>query len=521
MTPSSLSFFYRLLGSAAFAITFFAAGGAVAAPESGPGKETQCADGQDNDGDLVFDCGDADCKADPACKSDGEPENTPERCGDWIDNDADGYVDCDDNDCNGSTACYGSWDIEMSGGTVPDSGVGGTSGTISGSSNPTPAPTVIAEDDNFGENSNVLCSDGIDNDDDGRLDCEDIGCRLDTQVTVCQPSGDFRLSLVGRVEALGYNIQDDQFTTEFESLQLRVLGQMPFIQNSFFLISSRVEKTPRVTFALFQIPIGKKGHYFNINSGGGGLSLELVRSVHKRMLVDPAFYVYNAFEQGNGAALEFGGPIDKKSRFLYRAYAAGGSGRFAGNLGGNFFPDGNTRYTWTVGGQAWMNLIGYYNRWDTPFLYTKAPMTLAFAAGAKYDQRAQERYPGWNSQLIFRYWRFHLQGEYYGKRELEFRNWQNAYNVQLGFLPWEKRLLLAADYGQYLATDFEDAPEDPQIDLRRQLQSRQYRVAAHVYLWRDVFFTSAVFSDRREETAFDSGTFANTQEARLLFTYRW
>ncbi len=519
MTPRILTNILSLL-AAAFA--FFGTGTALAAPD-GATKETVCDDGQDNDGDLVYDCGDADCKKDPACASDGNPENTPERCGDWIDNDADGYVDCDDDDCNGSTACYGSWDVELAGGTVPDSGtVVGTGAGTGGTSAP-PVQTVVAEDDNFGENSNVLCSDGIDNDNDGRTDCEDIGCRLDTQVTVCQPSGDFRLSLVGRIEALGYNVQDEQLTTEFESLQLRVLGQMPFIQNSFFLISSRVEKTPRVTFALFQIPLGKKGHYMNINSGGGGLSLELVRSVHKRMLVDPAFYVYNAFEQGNGAALEFGGPIDKKSRFLYRAFAAGGSGRFAGNLGGTFFPGDNTRYTWSVGGQVWSNIVGYYNRWDTPFLYTKAPMTVAFAAGAKYDQRAAERYPAWNTQLILRYWRMHLQGEYYGKRELEFGNFQNAYNIQLGFLPWEKRLLLAADFGQYLATDFDNAPaaEDIQVDLRRQLQSRQYRIAAHAYLWRDVFFASAVFSDRREETAFDSGTFADTQEARLLFTYRW
>jgi hypothetical protein len=516
----SLSSLLRLLGPATFVFTFFTAAAAMAAPD-GAAKETVCDDGKDNDGDLVYDCGDNDCKKDPACASDGEPENTPERCGDWIDNDADGYVDCEDEDCNGSTACYGSWDIEMSGGSVPESGPANNGLVATGPSTQPVQPTVVAEDDNFGENTNVLCSDGIDNDDDGRVDCEDIGCRLDTQVTICQPSGNFRLSLVGRIEAIGYDFEDETYTTEFESLQLRVLGQMPFIQNSFFLISSRVEKTPRVTFALFQVPLGKKGHYFNINSGGGGLSLGPIQSVHKRLLVEQPFYLYNAFEQGNGAAFEFGGPIDKKSRFLYRAFAAGGSGRFAGNIGGTYFPDGNDRYTWSVGAQIWSNVIGYYNRWDNPFLYTKAPMTLALVGGVKYDQRAQERYPAWNAQAIFRYWRFHLQGEYYGKRELEFGNFQNAYNVQLGFLPWEKRLLLAADFGQYLASDFDSPPDDVQIDLRRQLQSTQWRVAAHAYLWRNVFFASAVFADQREETAFDSGQFNNNREARLLFTYRW
>jgi hypothetical protein len=42
-----------------------------------------------------------------------------------------------------------------------------------------------------------------------------------------------------------------------------------------------------------------------------------------------------------------------------------------------------------------------------------------------------------------------------------------------------------------------------------------------VYLWRNVFFASAVYQNRREETAFNEGTFADSQEARLLFTYRW
>ncbi len=88
----------------------------------------------------------------------------------------------------------------MSGGDVGGSTAAG-SGSIAGAAGgaSSPVPTVIAEDDNFGENSNVLCSDGIDNDDDGRIDCEDIGCRLDTQVTICQPTGRFP-TLAGRTD---------------------------------------------------------------------------------------------------------------------------------------------------------------------------------------------------------------------------------------------------------------------------------------------------------------------------------
>ncbi|MCA9718907.1 MAG: hypothetical protein KC468_29835, partial [Myxococcales bacterium] len=387
------------------------------------------------------------------------------------------------------------------------------------------------------------CSDGIDNDNDGFTDCDDIGCKISTEVSVCGPSGNFRFSVVARVQhelQLPSNVNDDTFSqnTEFESLQLRALGQLPFIQNSFFLISSRFEKSPRVTFALFQVPI-RNGHYFNINSGGGGLSLELVRSVHKRMLIDPAYYVYNAFEQGNGAAVEFGGPLDKKGKFLYRAFAAGGSGRYAGNIGGNFFPDDNRNFTWSAGAQIHMNLFGYYNRFDSPLLYTPVPLTWTLTAGGKYDQRAAERYPAVNIQSVFRYKRLLLMGEVYGKRELEFKNWQIAYNVQLGVLAVKKRLLLAADFGQYLATPFENAPDAGNLpyDLRRQVQELQYRVAAHVYLWRDVWLLQLVWQDRRVENT--TGSVTNTftgerldldvaqnptfvfQTLRLLFLYRF
>src|SRR5262249_20905225 len=152
----------------------------------------------------------------------------------------------------------------------------------------------------------------------------------------------------------------------------------------------------------------------------------------------------------NGAAIEVGGPMDKKGKFLYRTFVAGGAGRFTGNIGGRFFPDDNRNYTWTVGGQAWMNLVGYYSRWDTPFLYTPVPTTLALAVGAKYDQRSQERYPAVNIQAVFRWRRLILLAEVYGKRELNFKNYQMAYDIQAGVLAWKKRLFFAADAGQYL-----------------------------------------------------------------------
>ncbi|MBC8068453.1 MAG: hypothetical protein IAG13_08975 [Deltaproteobacteria bacterium] len=495
------------------------------APAPGaPSREAACADGKDEDGDTVVDCGDADCQSDPACAAGNGSEDTEGACHDWADNDDDGYLDCDDFDCGDTQACMGSWDLEQKGVKVG----GGAAGSSNGN-RPELAAGQTEDDligkggDNDGERDNVVCADGFDNDNDGRTDCDDLGCRLSSEVTVCQPGTNFRLSVVARV-AQSFDVQEKKSNTEFDVLQLRVLGEMPFIQNSFFLISTRLEKTPRVVFAMFQVPLGKKGHYFNVNSGGGTLSLELIRSVHKRMLADPAFYVYNAFEQGNGAAIEFGGPIDRRGKFLYRAFAGGGSGRFAGNIGGRFFPDQNNNYTFSAGAQFWMNLVGYYNRWDTPFVYTPSPLAVALAIGGKYDQRSQERYPASNVQLVVRWGRLQFSAENYAKRELVFKNWQTSYNVQLGVLAVTKRLFFAGDFGQYIATDFEEQPAMLGSDLERQIRELQYRAAAHVYLWRDVLYLTAIWRDRRVErpATEDRGKGIDViQDARLLLTYRW
>ena len=483
-------------------------------PDVASAIESECSDGQDNDGDTVFDCGDNDCKSDRSCKK-GGPEGNEVTCHDWVDNDDDGYVDCDDFDCGSTEACKGSWDAGGAGGSG-----GGVAGDVKPGRGETEADLIGKNGDNDGERDNVVCADGVDNDADGRTDCDDLGCKLSSEVTVCQPGSNFRLSVVARVTQ-SYDVQDKKSNTEFDVLQLRALGEMPFIQNSFFLISARMEKTPRVVFAMFQVPLGKKGHYFNVNSGGGSLSLELIRSVHKRMLSDPAFYVYNAFEQGNGAAVEFGGPIDKKGKYLYRTFLGGGSGRFAGNIGGTFFPDNNNNYTFSAGAQFWMNFVGYYNRWDTPFIYTPSPLAVALAIGGKYDQRSQERYPASNVQFIVRWRRLQFSAENYVKRELVFKNWQTAYNVQLGVLAISKRLMLAADFGQYIATDFEDPPTVVGSDLKRQIQELQYRAAAHVYLWRDVLYLTAIWRDRRVEPPAGQTGIQVMQDMRLLMTYRW
>lgn len=493
----------------------------VTATSQQPGDsktETICNDGVDNDGDTVYDCGDNDCLGASACQTDGRPEFTEERCHDWLDNDRDGAFDCDDSDCADMNACKGSWDRAPAapGPGAPAFGAAGIDHRAD------PEDLFGKGQDADGERSEHMCSDGYDNDHDGKTDCEDLGCRLDTSVVNCQPATNFRFSVVARTQG-SYDVQEKKANVEFSAIQLRVLGQIPYIQNSFFLLSFRAEKTPRMVFAMFQVPI-KGGHYFNINSGSGSLSLELVRSIHKRLLVDPAFYMLNGFEQGNGAAIEFGGPLDKRGKFLYRTFLAGGSGRFAGNIGGTFFPDNNNNFTYTAGAQLWMNLVGYYNRFDSPLLYTPAPTSLSVAFGGKYDQRAQERYPAVNLQTTFRYRRMILLGEVYGKRELNFGSWQVAYNVQLGVLPIKKRLLLAGDFGQYLASPFENPPAELGYDLRRQNQEMQYRVAAHVFLWRELFMLTLLWGDRRVRTSALSTAGAvvtKQQDLRLVFQYRF
>lgn len=486
--------------------------------------ETLCDDGVDNDGDTVYDCGDNDCAQAAVCQTDGRPEFTEERCHDWLDNDRDGAFDCDDSDCSDMDACKGSWDRKpaATSGVAAGRGPGGGVDSDGIDRSADPEDLLGKGQDADGERSEHMCSDGYDNDHDGKTDCEDLGCRLDTSVVNCQPATNFRFSVVARTQGT-YDVQEKKANVEFSAIQLRVLGQIPYIQNSFFLLSFRAEKTPRLVFAIFQVPI-KGGHYFNLNSGSGSLSLELVRSIHKRLLVDPAFYMLNGFEQGNGAAIEFGGPMDKRGKFLYRTFLAGGSGRFAGNVGGTFFPDNNNNFTYTAGAQIWMNLIGYYNRYDSPILYTPAPTTLSLAVGAKYDQRSQERYPAANIQATFRYRRLILLGEAYGKRELNFGSYQLAYNIQVGVLPIKKRLLLSGDFGQYLATPFERPPAELGYDLRRQNQEMQYRAAAHVFLWRELFMLTLIWGDRRVRSSplsSDAAVVTKEQSLRLVFQYRF
>lgn len=531
-------------------------------PGEGPAKESDCADKVDNDHDTVMDCGDADCFSAPNCQPGQGPENSDEACKDWVDNDGDGHIDCDDEDCEAPslTVCLGSWQRAPAAGEAPASTGGTTLTTTGGGAATGGAPVnnflpeltegMSLEDligkagDIDGERNDEVCSDGIDNDGDGRTDCADIGCQFDSSVTICQPSPDMRFSIVGSIAA-GYGTTDTETAgtvateampfTEFARLQLRALGPIPHIQDSFFLVSARAEKSFRVTFAMFQVPIKHSRHMLNINSGGGGLSQALFVSAAKQLLLEQPYYMYNTFDQGNGAAVELSGPILDNGKLLYRAFAAGGTGRWSGVIGGRYIDEEYDNYTWSTGGQLGINLLGYYSRFDTPFIYTPVPLTWGILAGAKFDQRNDEQYAAMNIQSTFRYRRFILMGESYTKKDLNFDFWGQAYNVTAGFLVWPKKVMIAADYGEYRVMNLDpayvtgdstdpDADGDeavPGADLRRERSEMQWRVAAHYYFFRNIGMLSLLYTDRDRQKSLGSEDRIHSQEVRVEAQYRF
>ena len=495
-----------------------------------PAHETVCTGRVDDDGDGMVDCADADCFHDRACEAGGAGENTDGRCSDWIDNDGDGMIDCDDQDCMGPgvNRCRGSWqspNASTSSGTAPQ-----------GVDAPMPelGPDQTAEDligrngDSDGERTDETCADGLDNDGDGRTDCADFGCRFDPTVSVCQGSPSLRFSAVvgagytHRVTQTGGDVITASDDAAFNRIQLRGLGPIPGVQNSFFLLNLRAERGVRLTFAMFQIPLSRRW-YLNINSGSGSLSTSLVTSAARQLLLDPAFYVYSAFEQGSGAAVEVGGALDDRRRLLLRTFASAGSGEFNGNVGGRFFRSDERNFSYNVGAQLGINIIGSYSRFDSPMLYVPVPLTLAVNLGVKWDQRPDERYVAWNAFAVFRWNRFFLSAEHYGKNEFAFGSVQASVLAQLAVLIIPRRLLIGADVGGFFPGAMSNPPPGGFTSaLPRPLSEFQYRAAVHFYFYRQVGLASFVWSDHFIER--DPGNARSTireQQIRLEAQFRF
>jgi len=477
-------------------------------------RETVCNDRQDDDGDGLADCADADCFGSSYCQAGGDDERTNRACSDWVDNDGDGAVDCEDDDCNvdGITVCGGSFSRPTGAGS------GGLSSPSGDDEIPELQGDMSVEDlvgqmgDEDGERNDYLCSDGVDNDNDGRVDCQDFGCRFDPSVTVCSSAPGIRFSVVAGIGASlrideTPDIDGDGFTeftdptgdVRFTRIQLRALGPIPFIQNSFFLINLRAERTLRMTFATFNVPLSNEGHYFSLNSGSGGLSPGLIVSTSKQPLLDPPFYLFNAFERGSGAALEFGGPLTSDNVLRFRVFGMGGSGEFNGNVGGRFFRSDDRNFSYAGGAQLHWNIIGAYDRFDTPFLYTPVPLTAAFIAGARFDQRPVERYAAWNLFATLRVWHVSFRAESYSRYVFDFDGVQTAWNFQASVLLIPRVLMFAADVGGF----FVPLEYDPRVldevggfsaQFREPIEQFQWRAALHWYYFRNIGVLSLLYS---------------------------
>ena len=154
---------------------------------SGSGKETSCGDGVDNNCNGLIDCDDPDCQpvgnaVGGACDTHGNtcsplvsghstcsrcaPGGDPTKyqpietsCGDGVDNDCDGLTDCQDPNC-ASTGLSCS-----------------TTGMVCTAQLTCQCPSTSGVE--------TSCSDGIDNDCNGFIDCKDLGCNGRS----CGPNG--------------------------------------------------------------------------------------------------------------------------------------------------------------------------------------------------------------------------------------------------------------------------------------------------------------------------------------------
>lgn len=483
-----------------------------------PSTETNCGDHLDDDHDGLADCADADCFDAQSCEAGGSAEDNETACRDWLDNDGDGAVDCDDQDCQAThiRACRGSW----GGG----SGGGGT-GRVPSASAALSSPSAddlpelgegqSLEDllgthgDIDGERSDETCADGIDNDLDGNTDCADYGCRFSPNVTVCQPSSGIHLSIVAGAGArltLNYNAdgsyQGNVPLGGITLVQVRALGQIPGIQNSFFLLSARLEDSFRLNFVLFQIPVSSRGHYLQFNSGSGTLSSALIISAARQIMLDRAVYLNQAFEQGNGVVVETGGPIDDAGHFRFRLFGAVGSNQFSSSVGGRFFSADDRNFAWTAGGQLQIDFAGHYDRiGDDPYMYTPSQLNVSLLVGAKYDTLPNERQFAWHAQAIFRLDRFQLRGESYSRYIFDYDAAQTAWNFMGTVLIVPRVLLFAADVGGfYHVAPYHNLPTGlTPSGVSYQPEQFQYRAALHWFFYRDIGIMTLLYAETQRE----------------------
>ena len=154
----------------------------VASPESSPAA---CSNGRDDDCDGMTDCRDLGCATycvdagNDACTPRGA-ENTNAACSNGVDDDCDGFIDC------GASGTSPDFDCTLNTAVTVCPRDGGA---------PVDRPPVDGCTPRGAENTNAACSNGVDDDCDGYIDCgasgtlPDFDCTLNTAVTVCPRDG--------------------------------------------------------------------------------------------------------------------------------------------------------------------------------------------------------------------------------------------------------------------------------------------------------------------------------------------
>ncbi len=152
--------------------------------------ETACADGQDNDYDGRVDCADRDCGGQADCPGESD-------CTDGLDNNDSGAADCSDPSCFGAPGCTTellcddgldndgdgfadqqsrlSWDADPDCGTFPEFC------RFHQYDNDGDGLVSALDPDCYGRGGMEICHNGVDDDRNGLIDCEDSQCAFSAQ----------------------------------------------------------------------------------------------------------------------------------------------------------------------------------------------------------------------------------------------------------------------------------------------------------------------------------------------------
>ncbi|MBX7101300.1 MAG: hypothetical protein K1X89_26520 [Myxococcaceae bacterium] len=125
---------------------------------AGKKAEGNCDNGKDDDGDMLADCADPDCGGagcgDGGCVC-GMGTRREIGCNDGRDNDGDTLSDCDDSDCGGQVCSAAPAALRCKG-----------------------ASCTCNDGGSLPENNNARCSNNLDDDCNGKVDCEEFSCDM-------------------------------------------------------------------------------------------------------------------------------------------------------------------------------------------------------------------------------------------------------------------------------------------------------------------------------------------------------